>query len=121
MSNGDANITFDADTEQKLGLPAIDGMPDFKPVITPELAEELSGMEPRDRKFALSLMGTMSIGSQQIAWAVQHIITQNAVIRDLKREQLNKKKDFNAVGVYVLATIFGGLSAAVFMRIFKVL
>ena len=118
---GDANIIFDADTEQKIGLPAIDAMPDFKPVITPELAEELSGMEPRDRKFALSLAGTMSVGSQQIMWAVQHIVAQNAVIRDLKRENLNKKQEWKSTGLYVLGSLFVGFTGAIFMRIFKVL
>ena len=123
MSQGDANtnIVFDADTEQKIGIPAIDGMPDFKPVITPELAEQAADMEPRDRKFAIALMGTMSVSSQQILWLMQHIVVLNAVARDLKRENLRRISGWKAVVLSILVTLFAGFTGALFMRALKVL
>ena len=123
MSQGDANtnIVFDADTEQKIGLPAIDGMPDFKPVITPEQFEQAADMEPRDRKFAIALMGTMSVSSQQIFWLMQHIVVLNAAARDLKRENMRRTSDWKSASLYVGGVLFVGLTGAIFMRIFKVL
>lgn len=119
--NGEFNVVFEPEIEQKLATRPITEMPSFEPRITPQQVEQITVLTESERRIVTPIIMAMSVIERMQEWQVRHIIHLTGVQRTNELKDLRRMKGATAAILWITTTALGSVAAAWAMRAFHVL
>ena len=108
----ETNPEFDAETERGMRTPPMPTMPDFKPFVSAEQLEELSGMSKEGRAMVIPILKALSVSDQRTAFIYHEGVVTRGGIREIERKALDWKTVGFKAFVWLLGSWIGALILA---------